>query len=62
VITSLLPLIPYLIVLGLLVWLVWYVADRIPLPNPFNKLVKLLAIVIGVVIVITILNRLASVG
>lgn len=53
-------LIIYVIILGLLVWLALYVIDAIPLPEPFNRLARILIIVVAVVIVILLLLQLVG--
>ena len=37
-ISALITLIVYLAVLGLLLWLLFYVLDQFPLPHPFAKI------------------------
>lgn len=50
----------YLIVLGLLGGLAYYAVDAIPLPQPFNKLIKLAIIVVCVLIVVLLLLQLIN--
>jgi len=57
---ALITLIIYIIILGLLVWLVNYVVDAIPLGEPFNRLAKILIIVVAVIIVIALLLQLVG--
>jgi hypothetical protein len=59
---ALITLIIYIIVLGLLVWLINYVVDAIPLGEPFNRLAKLLIVVVAVIIVIFLLLQLVGGG
>lgn len=54
-IAALINLIIYLIVLGLLYWLVVYVIDTIPIPDPPNRFIKLALMVLLVLIVIVLL-------
>jgi hypothetical protein len=54
---ALLQLIIYLLVLGILYWLVVYVIDAIPIPDPPNRIIKLvLAVVLAIVIILMLLN------
>jgi hypothetical protein len=39
---------------------VWWVCDFLPVPEPLNKLVKVLSIVIGVIVIIYALLGLAG--
>jgi hypothetical protein len=50
--TSLIHLVIYLIVAGVIIWLLLYLIDVIPLPEPFNRVARIVIIVIGVLIVI----------
>lgn len=42
----------YLLVVCVVIGLVWWVADYLPVPEPLNKLIKVVSIVIGVIIII----------
>jgi len=42
----------YLLVVCIVIGLVWYVADFLPVPEPLNKLLKIVTIVIGAIIII----------
>lgn len=59
---QILSVIVWAIVLGLIVWLVNYIADTIPLPPPFNRFVKVAAVILAVVILIMLLLQLAGGG
>ena len=61
-IAALINLIVYLLVLGLLYWLVMYVLDTIPIPDPPNRIIKIALMVIMVLIVIMLLLNLLGVG
>ena len=50
----------YLLVVGLVVGLIWYVCDALPIPEPLNKIIKIVAVVIGVLVVILALLNLAG--
>ena len=54
-ITGLVYLIIYIIVVGLVLWLLSYLVDNIPLQEPFRRVAKIAILVIGVLIVILLL-------
>jgi hypothetical protein len=57
---SLVMLVVYLIVIGLVIWLLTYLIDAIPLPEPFNRVARVAILVIGVLIVIVLLLQFAG--
>lgn len=60
-IPALVTLIIYLLVLGILIALVYYVCDAIPLPPPINRIIKVAVVVIAaLVIIILLLNMLGA--
>jgi cation transporter-like permease len=59
-IISVVNILLYLIVVGLLGGLAYYIVDAVPIPQPFNKLIKLAVIVVCVLIVILLLLQLAG--
>jgi hypothetical protein len=61
-ISALVTLIIYLLVLGLLYWLVIYVVDAVPIPDPPNRIIKIALMVIMVLIVVVLLLNLIGVG
>lgn len=61
-IAALINLIIYLIVLGLLYWLVIHVIDTIPIPDPPNRFIKLALMVLLVLVVIVLLLELLGSG
>jgi hypothetical protein len=58
VIATLITLIIYLCVVGLLYWLLIYVIDAIPIPDPPARIIKILAMVLMVLLVIVLLLNL----
>jgi hypothetical protein len=54
-ISALITLIVYLLVLGLLYWLVIYVLDTIPIPDPPNRIIKIALMVLMVLVIIVLL-------
>lgn len=60
-IAALINLIIYCIVLGIVVWLVLYLIDAIPLPEPFHRIVRVAIIVVASLIVILLLLNFVGV-
>lgn len=58
---SLITLVIYLIVIGLIVWLLLYAVQNIPLPAPFGQVARVFIVVIGVLIVILLLLQFLGV-
>ena len=50
----------YVIVLGLLAWLVFYILDTLPLPEPFGRIAKIIVVVIFVLILVLLLLQLVG--
>jgi DMSO/TMAO reductase YedYZ heme-binding membrane subunit len=50
----------YVCVVGLVVGLAYMIADGVPVPQPFNKIMKLVAMVVGVIILILLLLQMAG--
>ena len=61
-ISALITLIIYLLVLGLLYWLVIYVVDTIPIPDPPARIIKIALMVLMVLIVIVLLLNIIGMG
>jgi hypothetical protein len=59
---ALINLIIYLLVLGILIWLVLYVVDAIPIPEPINRIIKVAVVVIAALVVILLLLQLLGVS
>ena len=60
-IASLVNLLIWLLVLGIVVGLVFWVLDAIPVPQPLHKVLRIAAVVIVTLIVILLLLNLAGV-
>jgi len=58
----LINLIVYLLILGILYWLVIYVIDAIPIPDPPNRIIKIVLVVIIALVVIALLLQLLGLG
>lgn len=50
----------YLLVVCVIIGVVWWVVDFLPVPEPLNKLIKVVSIVIGVIIIIYALMGLGG--
>jgi hypothetical protein len=59
---GLVNLIIFLLVVGILLALVWYVLDAIPIPQPINRIVKVAISVIAALVVILLLLQLIGVS
>lgn len=59
-VAGLVHLVIYLIVIGLVVWLLLWLIDTIPLPEPFNRVARVVIIVVGVLILILLLLQFAG--
>jgi hypothetical protein len=55
-ISSLISLLVICVVIGL----IWWVVDYLPVPQPLNKLIKVVSIIVGVIAVIWILLAIAG--
>jgi hypothetical protein len=51
----------YILVVGLIVGLIYYVCDALPIPQPLNKIVKIASMVIGVLVIILALMQVAGI-
>jgi hypothetical protein len=61
-IPALINLIIYLLIVGVLLALVYYVLDAIPIPEPINRIVKIVIIVVACLVVIMLLLQLLGGG
>lgn len=52
----------YLLVVGVVIGLIWYVCDALPIPQPLNKIIKVVSMVVGCIIVILALLQIAGMG
>ena len=50
----------YLLVVGLIVGLIWYVCDALPIPEPLNKIIKIVSVCIGCLVIILALLSLTG--
>jgi len=61
-IASLITLVVYILVVGLIFWLLSYLLDVVALPEPFNRVVKVVLLVVGVLVVIALLLQFAGIA
>jgi len=54
-ISGLIALVVYIIVIALVLWLLNYLVDAIPIQEPFRRVAKIAILVVGVLIVILLL-------
>jgi len=59
-IEGLIHLVIYLIVIGVIIWLLTYLVDAVPLPEPFARVAKVVILVVGILIVILLLLQFAG--
>jgi hypothetical protein len=59
-IAVLINLIVYLLIVGILLALVWYVLDAIPIPDPINRFIKLAIVVIAALVIVLLLLQLVG--
>lgn len=57
-----LGLLVYLLVACIIIALIWWMCDYLPVPEPLNKLIKVVSIVIGCIIIIYVLIAVAGGG
>lgn len=57
---SLVSAVVYLIIGGLIVWLLLWLIDYLKLPEPFGKVARVVIVVVSVLIVISVLLGLAG--
>lgn len=50
----------WLLVICIIIGVIWWIADYLPVPEPLNKLLKIVSVVVGVIAVIYTLMSLAG--
>jgi hypothetical protein len=58
--TELIHILIYLLVIGLVIGLIWYVLDAIPVPDPLNRIIKIIIMVLACIVVILTLLQFAG--
>lgn len=61
-IASLIQLVIWIVVLGLVFWLLNYLIDTIPLPDPFHKVAKVIIAVVAVLIILVLVLQLLGIS
>lgn len=59
---ELIHLLIYLLVVGVIIALIWYVIGAIPIPDPLGRIIKIVVMVVACLIVIVALLGLVSGG
>jgi hypothetical protein len=59
---SIVGLLIYLIVIGVVIALVYYITTAIPIPEPLGNIIRVVAMVVGCLIIILLLLQLVGVG
>lgn len=52
----------YVVALGLILWLLWWFLDYVKVPEPFNKVGKVLLALVAVVLLIRLIIRVTGVS
>ena len=60
-ITSLIMLVVYLVIVGLIIWVLLYAVQNIPMAAPFAQVARVVVIVIGCLIVVLLLLQFLGV-
>lgn len=50
----------YVLIVAVVVGVIWWVCDYLPVPEPLNKLIKILAIVVAVIAIVYVLLALPA--
>ncbi len=58
---SIVGLLIYLIVIGVIVGLVFYIVQALPIPDPLGRIIKVIAMVVAVLFVVLVLLQLIGV-
>jgi hypothetical protein len=58
--TALVSVVVYLIVAGLIFWLLWWLINYVGLPEPFRKVASVILAILAVLVVIGILLSLVN--
>lgn len=59
---ALINLIIWLLIVGVLLALVYYVLDAIPIPQPFNRIIRIVIVAVFVLVVVMLLLQLTGGG
>mgnify|MGYP001559600035 CR=1 FL=1 len=61
-IASLVTLVIYLIIIGLIFYVIWWALGQVPLPEPFGTIARVLVVLIAVLICVTLLLQMVPGG
>lgn len=59
---TLISLVIYVIIIGLIFWILWWALSQLPIPEPFNTVARVLLALAAVLIVIYLLLGLVPAG
>ena len=51
-----------ILVIAIVLGVIWWVCDYLPVPDPLNRIVKVVAMVVAIVAIVVLLLRLAGVS
>lgn len=57
-IDALLSVVVYLVVVGLIFWAIWWFIGQVGVPEPFNKIIRVIVGLVALIFVITLLLSL----
>jgi len=52
----------YILIVGVVIGIIWWVCDYMPIPEPINRIIKMLTIIIGAIVIIYALLGLAGIS
>jgi hypothetical protein len=52
----------YVLIIGVIAGIIWWVCDFLPIPEPLNRLIKILTVVVAAIAIIVALASLAGVS
>lgn len=58
--TAVIGLLIFLIVVGVVIGLVFYIVQALPVPDPLGRIIKVIAMVIGIVAIMVVLLQFAG--
>lgn len=50
----------YIVVVCVVIGVAWWILDYVPVPEPLNRIAKIVIIVIGLIIIVSVLLRLTG--
>lgn len=60
--SSLITLLIYVVVIGLIFWVIWWALDTIGVPEPFNKVVRVILVLVAALLLINLLLGILPAG